>query len=439
MNFALANKWGCILLIDEADVFLARRTSSDFARNGLVAGKFCPPGAAPWVRPTDLFMLVFLRVLEYYAGILFLTTNRVGDFDEAFTSRIHISLHYPPLDDESTEAVFQVNLKRILKRFREKRRIINIEEVKICVFARMYWQENFKARWNGRQIRNACQTALALSEFESQGGMSVFEGPGAYRAALEAKPDISVHLRVDHFKTVAQAYLSFMSYLDDIYGVDADTRAKENFLRTSHRDYPAGMEAMNPLLGSSRWKGKAAWDHQTRPAPPAAEPQGPQQHRQTAVYTPYGQPGVPTATTGRETLSTAQRPTQPWNSDRVDAYHNHSAYLAGHMASPAVVSAGSSHFTQQSLHTAASTGGDAQRPPAGNSGSFSDVPHQFSARVPHQEFGPMHTPQYTHEQQPWQHIPQGHGGGFSPNTQAGGGSLGGEALPGPPENSGNLR
>jgi hypothetical protein len=37
-NFALANKWGCILLLDEADVFLARRTSNDFIRNGLVAG-----------------------------------------------------------------------------------------------------------------------------------------------------------------------------------------------------------------------------------------------------------------------------------------------------------------------------------------------------------------------------------------------------------------
>jgi len=45
-NFALANKWGCILLIDEADVFLARRTTSDFSRNGLVAGEFCPPSAA---------------------------------------------------------------------------------------------------------------------------------------------------------------------------------------------------------------------------------------------------------------------------------------------------------------------------------------------------------------------------------------------------------
>jgi hypothetical protein len=34
-NFELANRWGCILLLDEADVFLAKRTTQDFVRNGL--------------------------------------------------------------------------------------------------------------------------------------------------------------------------------------------------------------------------------------------------------------------------------------------------------------------------------------------------------------------------------------------------------------------
>lgn len=41
---------------------------------------------------------VFLRVLEYYSGILFLTTNRVATFDEAFKSRIHIPIRYTDLD-----------------------------------------------------------------------------------------------------------------------------------------------------------------------------------------------------------------------------------------------------------------------------------------------------------------------------------------------------
>ena len=66
--FLLARKWGCVLLLDEADVFLAKRAPGGDAvdRNALVS--------------------VFLRTLEYYSGILFLTTNRIGSFDEVRTS-----------------------------------------------------------------------------------------------------------------------------------------------------------------------------------------------------------------------------------------------------------------------------------------------------------------------------------------------------------------
>jgi hypothetical protein len=37
-HFYLANRWGCVLLLDEADIFLAERSPQDFARNSLVAG-----------------------------------------------------------------------------------------------------------------------------------------------------------------------------------------------------------------------------------------------------------------------------------------------------------------------------------------------------------------------------------------------------------------
>ena len=36
----LASKWDCVLLIDEADVFLASRDRGDLVRNALVAGKY---------------------------------------------------------------------------------------------------------------------------------------------------------------------------------------------------------------------------------------------------------------------------------------------------------------------------------------------------------------------------------------------------------------
>jgi hypothetical protein len=42
-------------------------------------------------------VLVFLRKLEYYQGIMLLTTNRVRDFDDAIQSRIHLMIRYDPL------------------------------------------------------------------------------------------------------------------------------------------------------------------------------------------------------------------------------------------------------------------------------------------------------------------------------------------------------
>lgn len=38
-NFKRAMKWDAVLLIDEADVFMERRTTSDLTRNSLVAGE----------------------------------------------------------------------------------------------------------------------------------------------------------------------------------------------------------------------------------------------------------------------------------------------------------------------------------------------------------------------------------------------------------------
>jgi hypothetical protein len=73
----IAHSWGAVLLLDEADVFLEKRQHQDVHRNALVS--------------------IFLRLLEYFQGILFLTTNRVETFDEAFQSRIHIALKYAEL------------------------------------------------------------------------------------------------------------------------------------------------------------------------------------------------------------------------------------------------------------------------------------------------------------------------------------------------------
>jgi hypothetical protein len=168
---------------------------------------------------------VFLRVLEYYSGILFLTTNRIGDFDEAFASRIHVSLEYPPLDRPSTEKILALNIRLIKDRFRKNGRTIEIDEMGIAFSALDYWQTHEKARLNGRQIRNACQTALALAEFEAQGG--------SHEAVLA--PNATVSLQSRHFDIVSKAYLDFNKYLKDIYGTSAEEHAGELGLRAREK------------------------------------------------------------------------------------------------------------------------------------------------------------------------------------------------------------
>ena len=57
-----------MLLLDEADVFLEKRDLRDVHRNAMVS--------------------IFLRLLEYHSGIMFLTTNRLETIDSAFDSRV---------------------------------------------------------------------------------------------------------------------------------------------------------------------------------------------------------------------------------------------------------------------------------------------------------------------------------------------------------------
>lgn len=203
--FQLAHKWGCVLLLDEADVFLAERNKTDLKRNALVS--------------------VFLRVLEYYAGILFLTTNRVGIFDEAFKSRIHISLGYPPLDSGQTRKIWRMNLKRTAA---AKGLNIKVDDEKIIDFAAEHFEKSRQSTpplgaWNGRQIRNAFQTAIALARWE---------------VSRSANPDATPTLTDSHFQQVADTSRDFDIYLKDIYRFTDSQRAKDKGLRADDRNLP---------------------------------------------------------------------------------------------------------------------------------------------------------------------------------------------------------
>jgi hypothetical protein len=101
---------------------------------------------------------VFLRLIEYYQGILFLTTNRLTEFDDAFQSRIHLTVHFQPLTDEKRAAIWKNLLSRIVPGRWSAETVARLgREYKI----------------NGREIKNLIRTAAALAEHE---GVLLSEG-----------------------------------------------------------------------------------------------------------------------------------------------------------------------------------------------------------------------------------------------------------------------
>ena len=134
----IAHSWGAVLLLDEADVFLEKREVHDIHRNALVS--------------------IFLRLLEYFQGILFLTTNRVDTFDEAFQSRIHLPLRYGELTTKAKKAVWQMFIEQVRK----------VDAESVAEFSDSDFDMLSRHQLNGRQIKNAVRTAQALALRENK-------------------------------------------------------------------------------------------------------------------------------------------------------------------------------------------------------------------------------------------------------------------------------
>ena len=117
----IASQWRAVLLLDEADIYMEKRTSDgDPNRASMTA--------------------IFLRLLEYYQGVLFLTTNRVTSFDDAFCSRISMFLRYRSLTVPQREKVWYNFLARA-----------GVKDVDLSLFA--------GNALNGREIRNIVRIA----------------------------------------------------------------------------------------------------------------------------------------------------------------------------------------------------------------------------------------------------------------------------------------
>lgn len=122
--FNMVGSWNGIVLIDEADVFMSKRTDYNIEYNACVS--------------------VFLRLIETYFGILFLTTNRDHGIDSAFDSRIHIRLRYNELENDEKKKVWAESFNRY--------KINGIDLDKVCA-----------CKLNNREIANIVQLAYIHS------------------------------------------------------------------------------------------------------------------------------------------------------------------------------------------------------------------------------------------------------------------------------------
>ncbi|KAL9106128.1 MAG: hypothetical protein Q9227_008828 [Pyrenula ochraceoflavens] len=179
---------------------------------------------------------LFLRTLEYYSGILFLTSNREGSIDEAFKSRIHMALRYRPIDLDGTKQIWR-NILRSIGQDNDdgnKNLRIEFEEDKLLDWARKHFQENENgSTWNGRQIRNAFQSAIALASYDRLNAMQK-QNLTVEKAMM--KPVFQrIVLKPSHFTDVAKVVHEFEDYLEQCRQDDAHRQSAEG-IRSDHYD-----------------------------------------------------------------------------------------------------------------------------------------------------------------------------------------------------------
>ena len=180
--------------------------------------------------------------MENCQSILFLTTNRVGAFDDAFISRIHVSLYYPDLSEEDRKKVWRNFFEKLVKDRGD------IMRVPIDTKDYTNGQEVRELKWNGREIRNgkapslqasgrrifapsltfsrsclAFQTAVALADFE---GAKDEEG--------------KILLKDTHIMQIVRMSKEFKTYLHELHQGDESKRAERQGVRYDNYDAQSG-------------------------------------------------------------------------------------------------------------------------------------------------------------------------------------------------------
>lgn len=131
---------------------------------------------------------------------MFLTTNRVGAFDQAFQSRIHITIGMPEFDEQRRKDVWKIFIQDLGRKRSDGSAILTHAE---CRELGREVVDSWAAQpLNGRQIRNCVRSALALAEDKG------------------VKPNAS------HFNAVIKLGNAFTQYMKHLRKVEEDEIAQ---------------------------------------------------------------------------------------------------------------------------------------------------------------------------------------------------------------------
>ncbi|EFW98530.1 hypothetical protein CMQ_4382 [Grosmannia clavigera kw1407] len=157
--------------------------------------------------------------------------------EPAFKSRVHLSLYYPRLGLDAVLKLCEVFLHKTKEAMQRPGALqFRIKEDEIFSFAKRHHESLHKqGTWNGRQIRNAFQTAIALVEYDI-----------IKQTSTSKKPSLGKK----QFKVVAEASRKFGDYLiRTLQGFDDEIAAKDQW--RNDQDHNVSIGAGRPSESES--------------------------------------------------------------------------------------------------------------------------------------------------------------------------------------------
>ncbi|KAL6714395.1 hypothetical protein ACLMJK_007818 [Lecanora helva] len=191
--FVRAEKWDAILLIDEADVFVEQREPQQPLEK-------------------DTITAVFLRALEFYRGIIFLTTNRMFEFDDAIQSRASLIVKFDKLNSEQRMHIRQSRIDR-LKQTGRYRWLTGADEEHRTI------DNDTQYDWTGRDIIQGTQInflshlSLIILVLQSAVALAEFEAGEESKQNFDENSMVDVDLR--HIREAITPIRDFAKYRSD--------------------------------------------------------------------------------------------------------------------------------------------------------------------------------------------------------------------------------